>query len=480
VTSHTEKIFNQLQKQLRDKAESLLASEGEAKPSAGSADKILHELHVHQIELEMQNEELRGAQNELEIARDRYIDLYDFAPVGYLTVDEKGLIVECNLTAANLLGHERRKLINRRFAGFIAAEDKDIWYLHCQKHKEHHAKQSCELTLCRPGEDNLSVLLESLCIKPENATSAWRISLTDITARKKAEQASRIAAVAFETHEGLLVTDTELKVLCVNKAFTGITGFDQEEIIGRIPFFLQARLDNKSFSDIFWKSIADNGYWQGELWDRRKNGEDFALLLSITEVSEEKGCVTHYVACCSEITQLKLAETLLKNHYSRLQVEMQTAMSELEHSKLEAADVTTALNVLLKQRNSDLAETKASLSYEAERTVLPFLTMLKKGARDRNELRLIDIVETNLKHLLESYGNSGSLTSAYQKLTPVEIQVATLVRQGLPTKVIADSLNLSPGTVSIHRKHIRKKLGLDQKSHNLYSYLVSLAEQNSH
>lgn len=290
----------------------------------------------------------------------------------------------------------------------------------------------------------------------------------------------RIAAVAFETQEGILVTDANMTVLRANSACGRITGFTGAEMVGKAPSFLADSLNDKSFHAIFWAAIADDGYWQGEIWDQRKNGERFALLLNFSKVPGEDGEVTHYVGCFTDITQKKLAEKILMNHYQHLQYQVHTTQTELEQSRLDAADVTTALNVLLKQRNNDLAETRAALSYEAERTVLPFLSMLKKGTRDKNEHRLIDIVEANLKHILESYGSSASLTSAYQKLTPVEIQVATLVRQGLPTKVIADSLKLAPGTVSIHRKHIRKKLGLDKKSLNLYSYLVSLAEKNSH
>lgn len=480
MTSSSEKIFDRLQQQLRDKAEAQLASKGKTKGPLMSVDKILHELHVHQIELEMQNEELRRTQIELEKARDRYIDLYDFAPVGYLIVNGKGMIDDCNLTAADLLGRKRAALIRQPFTEFIAEEDRDEWYLHCRHHTNPQTRQTHEWVVCRPDGIEVPVLLDSLCVRGEDASLGWRIALTDITERKQSEQALRIAAVAFETQEGIFVTDAHMTVLRANSACGRITGFTGEEIIGKVPFFLADNLSDKPFHEAFWNAVADDGYWQGEIWNQRKNGERFALLLNFSKVLGEDGEISHYVGCFIDVTQQKLAEKILMSHHQYLQQQVNVTLTELEQSKLEAADVTTALNVLLKQRNNDLAQTKAALSFEAERTVLPFLTMLKKGTRDRNELRLIDILETNLKHLLESYGSSASLTSAYQKLTPVEIQVATLVRQGLPTKVIADSLRLAPGTVSIHRKHIRKKLGLDKKSLNLYSYLVSLAKKNSH
>ena len=91
---------------------------------------LVHELRVHQIELEMQNENLRHTQTELELARDRYVDLYDFAPVGYMTLSESGVILDANLTVASMLGVERAQLLGRPMTQFIVAEDQDGYYLH--------------------------------------------------------------------------------------------------------------------------------------------------------------------------------------------------------------------------------------------------------------------------------------------------------------------------------------------------------------
>ena len=103
------------------------------KPGGASPEetrRALHELQVHQIELEMQNEELRRTQEELEASRARYFDLYDLAPVGYFTLSEQGLILEANLTAARLLGVARGALVKQPLSRFILPEDQDIYYLH--------------------------------------------------------------------------------------------------------------------------------------------------------------------------------------------------------------------------------------------------------------------------------------------------------------------------------------------------------------
>ena len=120
---------------MREQAEACLTSQ----PALPSADEVallpkavqhlLHELHVHQIELQMQNDELRRTQAERDMAESRYFDFYDLAPVGYITVNEHGLILRANLTAASLLGLPRVKLATQAFSRFIDREDKDTYYL---------------------------------------------------------------------------------------------------------------------------------------------------------------------------------------------------------------------------------------------------------------------------------------------------------------------------------------------------------------
>ena len=110
-------------------------------------NELIHELEVHQVELEMQNEELRKAQLDLEAARDKYTDLYDFAPVGYFSISDRGLILDANLNAATMLGIERVKLTGRRFSQFITKHDQDVFYLHIQKLFKTKTKQFCELKL---------------------------------------------------------------------------------------------------------------------------------------------------------------------------------------------------------------------------------------------------------------------------------------------------------------------------------------------
>ena len=120
---------------LRDRAEARLAKHPveELHPSAEEAQRLIHELRVHQIELELQNEELRDAQQELALSRDRYRDLYDYAPVGYLTLSTDGLIVQANLTCERILGLTRDALLRQPFTQFVAPDEQDAYHFFRQR-----------------------------------------------------------------------------------------------------------------------------------------------------------------------------------------------------------------------------------------------------------------------------------------------------------------------------------------------------------
>ena len=156
---------------------------------AESLRGLLHELRVHQIELELQNEELRRAQSELEASRTRYFDLYDLAPIGYFTLSEKGLILEANLTAAKLLAMERRLLLKQPLTHFILPEDQDLYYRHRKKLLETGSPQTCELRMLRPDAAHFWARLEATAGRDCDGAFLWRVMLSDIAALKLAEEA---------------------------------------------------------------------------------------------------------------------------------------------------------------------------------------------------------------------------------------------------------------------------------------------------
>jgi two-component system cell cycle sensor histidine kinase/response regulator CckA len=178
---------------LRKRAESVkLETPGvpakKIKLSPEDARKTLHELHVHKIELEMQNQELRKTQLELETARARYFNLYNMAPAGYCTVNEKGLITEANLAAATLLGISQGSLVSQPISHFVFKEDQDIYYLHSRQLVEPGKSQTCELRMLKKDGTPFCAHLKTSTANDEKGKPVSLIILSDSTEQKRMEE----------------------------------------------------------------------------------------------------------------------------------------------------------------------------------------------------------------------------------------------------------------------------------------------------
>ncbi len=180
---------------LRQKAEAVLRAKAARMSEDGTPlspeeiRKTLHELRVHQIQLEMQNEELRTAQAEIEAGRARYFDLYDLAPVGYCTVSEKGLLVEANLTASVLLGAARSALIQQPISRFIYKDDQDTYYLHRKRLFKTGQPQTCELRMVKPDGALIAVHLATRIVQTPDLGGSALVVLSDMTERQRLERA---------------------------------------------------------------------------------------------------------------------------------------------------------------------------------------------------------------------------------------------------------------------------------------------------
>lgn len=150
--------------------------------------QMLHELRVHQIELEMQNEELRRTQVELETLRSKYFDLYDLAPIGYVTLSGKGMLLETNVTFATMLNVPRGTLANQPISRFIHKEDQDIYYKHQKQLASTGMHQGCELRMMKPDATYFWAKIDAVPATEEGKATVYRVVISDISVRKHAEQ----------------------------------------------------------------------------------------------------------------------------------------------------------------------------------------------------------------------------------------------------------------------------------------------------
>jgi PAS domain S-box-containing protein len=194
--------------------------------SGEEVEHLIHELQVHQIELEMQNEELRQTQEELETARQLYFDLFNQAPVGYLRLSNKGIILTANLAAASLLGIDPKRLETTSLTDYIFREDQDIYYLGVQRARQENRSQEFELRMVTPAGGLLDVSM--LCASVEEQvqiTGPLRVTLSDIAGRKQQERALKTYAHRLE----ILNKDLE--------EFSSLVSHDLKEPLHKIKGF---------------------------------------------------------------------------------------------------------------------------------------------------------------------------------------------------------------------------------------------------
>jgi diguanylate cyclase (GGDEF)-like protein/PAS domain S-box-containing protein len=301
-----DQIHQQLQQQLRASAEAHIADAEPLTTSVLAADNLLHELRVYEVELEIQNEELQRTQAILELSRAHYAELYDFAPVGYLTINAEGLITELNFTAEKLLGVDRKYLILRHFARYVADIEMDRWYLKLKKMLRNSADQhhSFDLQLRRGDGSTFHGHFNCQLSKNDVLSPLLKIALIDVTPLKEAENL-RLSAIAFEMHNGILVTDNNKIIIHVNQAFCRILGYSAEEVVGQNSSILRSGQYDERFYEKLWATVAANGQWEGEILDRRKNGKLFPAWHTITAVAGMDGVNSHYVGSFMDITEQK-------------------------------------------------------------------------------------------------------------------------------------------------------------------------------
>jgi PAS domain S-box-containing protein len=262
--------------------------------SAEDAKGLIHELRVHQIELEMQNDELRRSQIQLEESRMRYADLYDFSPVGYLTFDQEGLIVEANLSAAKQLGKERARILTKPFFLNIFRGDRDAFHLHLAQVFKTRERQTCEVRLAPEIGEEFYARLDSIFIEDASGKCFARTSITDITDRKLTELELRAKlAIEQEFHSfvsevgdyAIFMLDPAGCVVSWNAGAEHTKGYKANEIISRnhACFYTPEDIARDWPRQLLQRAIVEKRV-EDEGWRVRKDGSRFWASVVITAV----------------------------------------------------------------------------------------------------------------------------------------------------------------------------------------------------
>jgi PAS domain S-box-containing protein len=280
--------------------------------SAADAQRLLHELQVHQIELEMQNEELKQARDEMEAGLEKYSELYDFAPVGYLTIDRGGAIREANLTAASLLGIARTPLMTQRFGGLVAPADRPRFHAYLTQVFERRARTDCDVRLLVKGEPAVDVRLRANLFESEQAC---RMAVTDVTEHKLAEDQVRVSEVRFRrlfeaAHDGVLLIDpATCKITDANPFMTQLLGYRHAQLVGKELFEIGLLQDEAASREMFQRLKRKHEVRYEDLPLKSQAGRHQEVEV-VANLYQENG---HAVIQCNirDITERKLAEHAL-------------------------------------------------------------------------------------------------------------------------------------------------------------------------
>lgn len=217
----------------------------------------------------------------------------------------------------------------------------------------------------------------------------------DITEIKKAAVKEKLSAVVIENiDEGVIITDTDQRILSVNPAFTQLTGYQENEVVGEKPSILQSGKHDREFYEAMWTQIEKKGRWQGEIWNRRKNGETFLEEITISRVTSEKGGTTHYVALFKDVTQKRITEELLRKS-ERLAVVGQLAAGMAHEIRNPLTSIRGFVQLISDQSDQTEPYVKIILS-ELDRInhiVSELLVLAKPQARNFDQLDLPELVK---------------------------------------------------------------------------------------
>jgi PAS domain S-box-containing protein len=281
-------------KSLRERAETVLQASSAETPTMSTTDvqALVQELNVHRIELEVQNEELRQAQIQLAEERDRFSDLYEYAPVGYLTLTIEGRILEANLAAASLLGVERRELLRANITKYVAPDSQDDYYRHRQALASGTGRHTCELVTQRKEGPPRILRLESVA-NDSDAGRRTRTALVDITEHKRIEAAlqtsEELLRTVLNTAADAIITINDRGIVrSFNRAAERMFGYDAAEVTGQNVNILMPSPYREEHDEYLQRYAATGephviGIGR-EVAGRRKDGTVFPLDVIISEV----------------------------------------------------------------------------------------------------------------------------------------------------------------------------------------------------
>lgn len=408
---------------------------------------LLHEIEVHQNELERQNEQLRTAQRHIEAYRDRYIDLYDFAPLGYVTLDEDGFVQEINLAGAKLLDADREKLTGYSFHDFVADDSRAVFVEHLRQCVQERREVTSELFLLTQSGQSITVQLRSIPIVGPLDDTLCKTAITDITERRKMEEEIRESRAFLQTvidaiPEMMSVIDVNFQVSLANRAAREMVG-DLDATIcpvcrrlsnpGELP--CEGQTDGCSVRQVMATKMPVTVMRSHSNGD----GKEVSIELSATPILDERGEVTHIIVACRDVTARKQAEDALARDHNLLRTLIDNLPDSIyvkdTQSRFQAANLATARLMgaadpsdILGKTDADFYPPAQAAEYRADEEKL-FQTgkpIVNKNESRRDADGDWQLVATTKIPLIDSQGKVYGLVGISRDLSERELAKAAI------------------------------------------------------
>ena len=308
-----------------------------------------------------------------------------------------------------------------------------------------------ELTYIRKDGSRFPAVVSVTALRDDDKIIGYLLIGTDNTARKCAEEGIRIAAVAFEAAQGMFITDANGLFVRVNQAFSEMTGYVMDELVGENPSIMKSGIQSPAFYKEMWQSINTDGLWSGEIWNQRKNGEIYPQLLRVVNVTDSQGIATHYVATFTDITQRKEYEASLivakerAEHFLELKSQFIASMSHEIRTPMAAIIGFSELALLMD--GTDKMETYLKNINTASTSLLGILNDILDFSKLEAGHVVIDAIPFNFNDLLDNI-DSIFAGAAVQKGIDLTIELSSIVCE-LPLELIGDKLRLQQVLINL-------------------------------
>jgi len=405
------------------------------------------------------------AEERLRESEDRYRTIFETTGTATIIVEEDTTVTLVNTEFEKLSGAPKEYWEGKRkWTEFVDDKDRErmLGYHYRRRVEPEAVPRNYEFGLVdRQGSVRNVIITISLIPGTRKSVA----SFADISDRRRAEERlreseDRYRTIFETTGTATIIVEEDTTVTLVNTEFEKLSGAPKEYWEGKRKWteFVhekdRERMLRYHHSRRIGPDAAPRNY---EFSLINMQGKVRDLIITISMIPGTKRSVASFV----DITERKQAEETLKKNER-----------DLKGKTHELEELNAALRVLLKRREEDKLELENNVISNLKKLVMPYIEKIKKGRIEGNDLVSLNVIESNLKDIASPFASK--LSSEYLSLTPKELQVADLIKEGKTTKEIAEFMSVSPATVEIHRYHIREKLGLSRKKTNLRTYLSSL------